>query len=854
MPKNPALPGNKDPFRLLVWIYLCIPATAAPELSDQSALFLETHCFDCHDDITKKGGLNLMDLAFDASNHSNMAGWTRVHDRILSGEMPPPKKKRPDPLEITSFTTEAGGIVTESLTNLYHTEGRTAGRRLNPTEYEATMRDLLRTPWLEVKEILPPEPEAHGFDNVAEAQEISYIQMAQFLEAGGVAIDYAMQLTPDVAPTTKRFEFVNTPRIYGRDENKGKGSQDARILGEWIALLRQPNSAQSPYTLSSDRQREPGWYKFRIKARAALFHNGELRPPTRGHVATLYTASKRVLGRFDAPPGPEGGVVEFVAYMYENEILEIHATSLDDRIGPRIKKVPIDFPYTTDVIAFSYFETEGPYKTAECDPNAERSAGYSTLFGNLKTAPWTRESGLKAPDALHKPDLTGDKDGLEDPYRQPGNMLMVVSENPKQDAEKLIRGFLPRAYRRPVPESEVMRCLDFALGAIDDNACFQDAMRLAYKAALCSPDFLYFRESPGKLDDYAIASRLSYFIWRSMPDEILINLAKLGELSAPEILLEQLDRMLADPKSDLFVADFTNQWLELKQINDTSPDKDLYPEYFCDVLVLEGAVEEARSTFRKMISDDLPIDTVLDSNFLMINERMAALYGIEGIHGNEIREVPIPDDSIRGGLLTQAGLLKVTANGLTTSPVIRGAFVLDALLGTPPPPPPPGVGSIDPDTRGATTVREQLTKHSRDPSCASCHAHIDPPGFALENFDVMGAWRDNYRSLEKGREVGFRVALEKVKYKIGPEVDASGVSVDGDKFKDIRELRTILLEQREQIARNLLTRLITFSTSAGVTFADRPVIEGILADTKAGGYGLHSMITKLVLSETFLSK
>ena len=225
--------------------------------------------------------------------------------------------------------------------------------------------------------------------------------------------------------------------------------------------------------------------------------------------------------------------------------------------------------------------------------------------------------------------------------------------------------------------------------------------------------------------------------------------------------------MLRDPRCGRFVEDFTRQWLDLRKIHETAPDRYLYPEYFCDNYLVESAVAETRAYVSEMIREDLGAAAVFDSDFAMINERLAQLYGIHGVRGCDIRRIPLSEDSVRGGLLTQSSILKVTANGLTTSPVLRGAWLLERLMGQHVPPPPPGAGSIDPDTRGATTIREQLAKHRSADSCAACHVHIDPPGFALENFDVMGKWRERYRSFDTGEEVSSQVADRDVRYKLG---------------------------------------------------------------------------------------
>ena len=495
-----------------------------------------------------------------------------------------------------------------------------------------------------------------------------------------------------------------------------------------------------------------------------------------------------------------------------------------------------------------WFEIEGPFATEECVPDQWPSASYKALFGDLPKEKWTEASGLREPDRLHLARPGGAKGAAPDPYQLPDGMMMVASKDPHKDSARLLRAFMEKAYRRPVEESEFQRCLSFATQAINDKYCFQDAMRLAYKAVLCSPDFLYFVEKPGKLDDHAIASRLSYLLWRSLPDEELIASADAGKLQSDGEILKQFDRMLEDPKSDRFVSDFVGQWLNLRAVNDTTPDRDLYPEYFCDSHVVISSVEETEATFEKMLKDNLPISTVVDSDFAMINERLAEVYELDGVRGKEIREVPLPDDSPRGGLITQSSVLKVTANGLATSPVLRGVWVLDRILGTPPSDPPPGAGSIDPDTRGATTVREQLAKHSTSESCASCHVYIDPPGFALESFDVMGAWREKYRATGKGRGPNGE------KYFEGLDVDSTGVTVEGDSFKDIHEFRGYLLGKEEQLARNLTERLITFATGTGVTFADRKLVESIIKKTEPSKHGLRSVLKEIVLSDAFRAK
>ncbi len=829
--------------------------------------FLQKHCVHCHEEGNTEGGLNLQSLTLKADDPNNLARWAKVHDRIVSGEMPPVGEERPDAKAVADFIQITRNSLHSAWKTRYATHGRVGGRRLNPLEYEYTLRDLLAAPWLELKEMLPPDPESHGFDNVASAQEISYVQLARYLEAAEVAIDGAMRLAPAPKPSKLRTWFNEEGRYLGKDWKQRFGSVDNRP--EWTWFWQQPNSAQAPRRIRNTSQKISGWYRFRVRCRATLWDKGKLLKPEKGQVAWVNTAAKRILAKFDVPEGEDGGIVEFTAWQGQDELLEFFYATADDRqVSNKTKKkdpksqreAHEDFmkTYRGHGIAVDWFEIEGPYATEACKGDAKGqpwpSESYRTLFGQLPMKPWTKASGLLPPQPLNLPDLTANKRGLRESFQLPPDMMMVVSKKPRKDAEALLRSFMNRAYRRVPEESEVQRCLAFAVDAIERKACFQDAMRLAYKAVLCSPDFLYLPESPGKLDGYAIASRLSYLLWRSMPDETLMEAAKSGELLTDEGLKRHLSRMLGDPKSQRFVSDFTGQWLDLREVHATSPDRFLFPEYFCDNHLVDSGVAEAKTTFTEMLRENLPAKTIVAANFAMVNERLAELYDLEGVKGMTIRRVELPSGSPRGGFLTQSSILKVTANGLTTSPVIRGVWVMDRILGQRPALPPPDAGAIEPDTRGATTIRELLAKHSRNESCASCHVAIDPPGFALENFDVMGAWREHYRSLGEGKSLDLKVALRQVRYKQGLPVDASGVTKEGQSFKDIHQFREYLVGRDEQLARNLTQRFLTFATGAGVSFADRAEVEAILSQNKRAGYPIRSLLEAVVLSDSFRKK
>jgi len=426
-----------------------------------------------------------------------------------------------------------------------------------------------------------------------------------------------------------------------------------------------------------------------------------------------------------------------------------------------------------------------------------------------------------------------------------------------EDIRQILLKMLPRAFRRSVDKAEVAPYLALAKQSLDEGKGFEKALRLGLKGVLCAPEFLYLEEQldGNTITNHALASRLSYFLWSSLPDDELLVLVGRGALKKPDVLKTQVERMLADPKSQRFVENFTGQWLRVRDIDFTVPDRNLYPEY--NQLLRKSMIDETHAFFREILDRDLSIQNFIDSDFLMINQPLAEFYGIDGVQGLEIRRVPRPQGSSRGGVLTQASVLKVSADGTRTSPVLRGAWILNHLFGTPSPPPPPSVSAVEPDIRGATTIREQLAKHRADQSCNRCHRRIDPPGFALESFDVIGAQRDWYRTRgQSGKYVTRKrhpFSDANVLYRQGPHVDSSGKMPDGRKFADIREYKRLLLEDETTMARSLTRLLLSYSLGRELSFSDRPEVERIIGTVAAKDYGLRSIVHEVVQSETFRS-
>jgi hypothetical protein len=384
-------------------------------------------------------------------------------------------------------------------------------------------------------------------------------------------------------------------------------------------------------------------------------------------------------------------------------------------------------------------------------------------------------------------------------------------------------------------------------------------MLAGYKGFLCSSHFLYLREpsdpATGNLDQHAIASRLSHFLTNTRPYAALMELAAAGKLRDADTLRRETDRLINSPGFDRFVENFTDYWLDLRNIRRDEPDIRLHPEYRFDDYLIESMERETRTFFTAMIRDNLSASVLVDAGFVYANDRLARHYELDPLSGSQMQKVVLPDDSPYGGLLTQAAIMKVTANGTSTSPVVRGAWIMERLIGQPPPPPPKSVPAVEPDIRGAKTIRELLSLHTKSESCAGCHARFDPVGLALENFDVLGGWRTRYRGIEQGEPVtGTDRAGHDFAYTLAEPIDASGQLLDGRRFRDIHNLKALLASNPRQLARNLLKQLTLYATGTPVRFSDRAEIESMLDACESDGYRVRDLIHSLVQSRVFLGK
>ncbi len=783
-------------------------ADDAKQFEDQFRPLLARHCVECHRGEKPKGKLRLDNLTLDLADAATRKHWSAVVERLRAGEMPPKdyEKPRPPEKEVQALTDWLAPRVAAADDAARAAQGRVVLRRLNRVEYENTVNDLLGIK-VSLKEQLPADGSANGFDNAGAAHHTSSFLMEKYLEAADTALNMAIANRPK-PPTRvdKRYSMKDTHGVKSTTEDVYRFLEDGEVVcfcsSEWhnvgVTHFYPPDA---------------GNYRFRISASTI---QGDGKPVTFRVTSsdTRLTGTHGLISYFDAPPD-KPTVFEFVRYMEPRTTIRMLPYGL---AGANTVKQTGGEDWNGPGLAIQFVEVEGPLNET-----------------------WPPESHRR---------IFGDMAQKKFPIYNFSDRVEVVSDEPLADAERVLTKFTRRAFRRTVTADDVAPFVAIVKSKMDGGYTFELAVRAALKGVLISPEFLFLRERPGKLDDFSLACRLSYFLWSTMPDDELSKLAEQQKLSQPEVLRQQVERLLAHPRAATFTESFVGQWLGLREIDATEPSHLVYPEF--DHLLKVSMIRETELFFNEVLKHDLPLTNFVASDFAMLNGRLGKHYGIPGLTGWEFHKTPLPADSHRGGVLTMASVMKVTANGTTTSPVTRGAWVLDRILGTPPSPPPEGVSAIDPDIRGATTIREQLAKHRTDPACASCHSKIDPPGFALESFDCIGGWRDWYRVTGNGGEV--KVDGRRMPYHKGKPVDPSNVTEDGQPFQNIDEFRQLLLRDKDQLARSLTTKLLTYSTGGAPTKADRPEIEAIVARVRDKNYGFRSLVHAVVQSELFQNK
>lgn len=776
------------------------------------AAFLEGHCVECHDADVKKGGLDLTSLAFDKLDPASIKAWQHIFERVRDGEMPPKKKPQPEKNEKDLFLAALKEPLLKTDQADIAANGRVRSRRLTRVEYEHTMHDLLGID-IPLKTLLPEDRASHGFETVADGQQLSHHQLARYLDVADLALDDAFDRATKGDATYAKH---HTPEmlIKNRGGNyRGPDLKNGESITWPIGLQffgRTPTWAPAS-----------GWYRITLRGVRGInpTADGAVWGTLRSGACESNAPLLYMIGLVEATATPRD--LTFEAWIEENHRLELRPN-------------------------------DGTHKRA---PTGAKGGNVSFAARNLEKQgfPGIAHRGID----IERIYPIANAEGVQKKLFGGDGLEALKAEN----IDKLVNRFTTRAFRRPVTEAQSAPYRQIAAKSLQEGDSVLEALRAAYRAILCSPRFLTFIEAPGPLDDHAIASRLSFALWCSMPDQELLDLAKQNKLRAPQTLAQQVERLLSHSKAKRFIASFTDQWLKLNQIDFTTPDTRLFRDF--DPVVQESMLQETRAYFTELLRRDLSITNLIDSDFAFLNGRLARHYAGDNQTmrpsdkekkrqsetlpvswseslivsapkpGDGLQKVTLASQSKRGGLVTQGAILKVTADGTSTSPVVRGVFINERILGNHIPPPPPGIPAIEPDIRGATSIRDQLDKHRHNESCASCHQTIDPPGFALENYDPVGIWRPGYGKDGKGAKI-----------------DPSGVTPEGATFTNLATWQQIYTKQPQHLARGFATHFLTYASGAPPRFSDETALEDIAKKAT----NVRSIIREVVLSDVFQRK
>jgi hypothetical protein len=770
------------------------PAGPGPAAPDRA--LLDRYCVTCHNTRLKTAGLSLDDLDIGAIG-SHAETWEKVLRKIRAGQMPPVGRPRPDAAAASAFTSALAASL-ERAADASPNPGRPAVHRLNRTEYTNSIRDLLALE-IDGRTLLPADDtDAHGFDNNADVLTVSPALAARYLSAARKISRLAVGRSSATTIQTYRV-----PRQMIQDERAGErlpfGSRGGTAIehyfptdGEYVIKIRlQTNNYDYVKGLADPHDLEVRVDRRRIK----VFTIGGLKE--------------------GAAPASWGGTL-YGSAEWEKYALQVH-NDLEVRIPVKAGRHELGISFVRK--AWEQDDVLQPRQGGwplSSDEMFDSNPGVDTV---IVEGPY--EPG-----------------GLSDtPARRRIFTCQPRNGSDESCAKSIVSAIARRAYRRPLTEQDVSALVEFYRSGNRD-AGFEAGIQRALERILVSPDFLFrIEQQPDgvpangvyRLTDVELASRLSFFLWSSMPDDELLTAAERGRLKDPAVLERQVRRMLADARSKALVDNFAGQWLVLRNIRDASPDPDLFPDF--DENLRDAFLQETTLFFESQLKDDRSVVELLSANYTYLNERLARHYEIPNVFGSRFRRVALAD-SHRGGLLGQGSLLTVTSYPNRTSPVLRGKWLLETILGTPPPPPPPDVPALQERGEGGkvASVRERLEMHRSNPACSGCHSVMDPLGFALENFDPVGRWRT---------------------HDAGTPVDASGALPSGAKFEGVAGLRELLLQQREQFATNVTDRLMAYALGRTVEYYDLPSIRRIARAAAPDDYRWSSIILGIVKSAPF---
>ena len=780
---------------------------------------LDKYCITCHSERLHTAGLVLESI--DVSNPAAHADvWERVITKLHARSMPPAGMPRPDVAAYDAMAASLEAAIDRAWAANPNPGRIAAVHRLNRVEYNNAIRDLFALD-IDVTSKLPGDETADGsFDNFADVLSISTAHLERYLSVGREVTRLAVGLSPTV-PSVERFEIpLHVIQEDLQSEDLPFGSRggmavryDFPVDGEYVIKVRLRRQYQD-YVMGM------GWpQQLDVRLDGALMKRFTVGGEGKGRPAAASYAG-------DGEPGFAGDD-EWEKYMQQGADAGLEVR-VPIKAGPRL--VGVSF-------VRQMWEPEGlpqPQQRGRVLTNDQIYMGYASVGALSIAGPYAGPGSAKD---------------------TPSRRAIFVCE-PRRTAEerdcaaKVLSRIARLAYRRPATPADVQTLLPFFENGRQEGGSFDAGIQLALERVLVDPDFLLrvHRDvagsertrptvqggsKPYRLPDLELASRLSFFLWNSIPDERLLDAAERGQLSKPATLEQQVQRMLADPRATRALVDnFAAQWLNLRRVREVVVDPEIYPDF--DESLLQAFEEETRLFLTSTLREDRSVLDLLRANYTFVNERLARHYGIDGIYGSRFRRVTLPDPERRGGLLAHGSILATTSYPNRTSPVLRGKWLLDNMFGTPPPPPPPGVNTtLDEPTGGALppTIRERLAKHRTNAVCSTCHSAIDPPGFALENFDAIGAWRSTDES--------------------GQPVDSTATLVSGASVRGLSGLRALLLEQPGQFPATVTSKLMAYALGRRLEYYDRPAVRQIVRDAAAHDYRWSSLVMGIVKSPAF---
>jgi hypothetical protein len=749
------------------------PSPASPDNYRAAVLpFVTKYCVNCHGAVKPKGGLNLTAFSDAPSVRAHRVVWDRVREYVEGGVMPPDESLQPAGEEVGAVVQWIKGVLKPEECGRTFDPGRVTIRRLNRSEYNNTVRDLIGIDFHPADDF-PSDDVGYGFDNIGDVLTMPPILIEKYLAAAEMISEEAIMVEPTGRGLVKSYTAATMSSDSGGfvrgDGTLGLGSAGEIAVthvfprnGHYIIRVRASGDQAGPEPVKIEvRVDGKGLKKFDVTAPAGKFQDVQFKQNLRGGTRRLAVA---FLNDYYKPDHPDPKQRD------RNFILES-------------------------------IEVEGPlYSAGDALPESHRRIIFRT--------PRTK------------------------------------SEVPAT-AQVILERFASRAFRRPVTSGELTRLVKLVELAVGNGDRFERGIQLAVEAILVSPEFLFRVEldSRGKkiaargssitggqwIGDFELASRISYFLWSSMPDDELWRATVDGTIRTPAVLEKHVRRMLRDPKAQALVDNFAGQWLQLRNLRTINPDRGTYPTF--DEPLRQAMIKETELFFAAVARGDLSLLDFLDADFTYVNERLAKHYGIAGVKGDQFRRVKLKDRN-RGGLITQASILTVTSNPTRTSPVKRGKWVLEQLLGTPPPPPPPNVPTLPDDQKALTaaTMRLRLEQHRAKASCAVCHSKLDPLGFGLENFDGVGGWREQDS---------------------GSAVDSSGTLPSGESFRGPSELKTILKARTPQFVRCVSEKMLTYALGRGLEEHDRCAVDQIVKSLEADKYRFSTLVLAIIKSDPF---